>query len=103
MAGGVHFGVGQQPQFFELVWVQEVSLVAGQYDPAVPFGGEQVGRLGHQLGLRQSSFPATWGEDLPRPGTMAGPALPGNRDYLVRQAAESVMYKSARACGHDSA
>ena len=52
--GGIHLGVGQEPQFLELVRLQEMGLVADEHDPAVPFcglGGEQVAGLGHQLGL----------------------------------------------------
>jgi hypothetical protein len=50
----VHLRVRQQPQLFELVGLQEVRLIADDHDAAVPLGGlggEQVGRLGHQLGL----------------------------------------------------
>jgi hypothetical protein len=52
--GGIHLGVGQQPQLLELVWLHEMSLVADEHDAAVPFcglGGEQVAGLGHQLGF----------------------------------------------------
>src|SRR5439155_2264814 len=44
-AAGVKVGVGQQPQFFELVGVEQVRLVDHEHDGAaafVVFGGEQV-------------------------------------------------------------
>ena len=50
----IHVGVGQKPQFLELVGLQQVGLVADDHDAAAPFGGlggEQVAGLGHQLGL----------------------------------------------------
>ncbi len=50
----VHLRVRQEPQFFKLVWLQEVRFVDDDHDAAVPLGGlggEQVAGLGHQLGL----------------------------------------------------
>ena len=51
---GVHLGVRREPQLYELIRLQEMSL-AEHYDAAVPFcglGGQQVGFLGHQLGFQ---------------------------------------------------
>ncbi len=64
--GGVHLGVGQQPQLFELGRVEEVGLVDDDHHPAVAFGllgGEQVGGLGHQLGLEVAGLVAEGADD----------------------------------------
>ena len=64
--GGVHLGVRQQPQLLELGRLQEMRLIADQYDAAVPFcglGGEQVAGLGHQLGLQVAGLGAEGADD----------------------------------------
>jgi hypothetical protein len=64
--GGVHLGVGEQPQLFKLVGLEEMSLIADHYDPAVPFcgfGGEQIAGLGHQLGFEVARLGAQRADD----------------------------------------
>jgi hypothetical protein len=34
-----HLGVGQEPELFELVGLEEMGLIADHYDAAVPFCG----------------------------------------------------------------
>jgi hypothetical protein len=63
---GIHLGIGEEPQFFELVGLQEMSLVDDHYDLAVALcglGGEQVGGLGHQLGLEVTRLRAECADD----------------------------------------
>jgi len=63
----VHLGVGHEPQFLELVGLQEVGLVDDEHDGAVPFGGlggEQVRGLGHQLGFEVARLGAERTDDL---------------------------------------
>ena len=66
-AGAVHVRVGHEPQFLELVGLQEVRLIDDEHDGAVPFGGlggEQVGGLGHQLGFEVAGLGAEGPDDL---------------------------------------
>jgi hypothetical protein len=52
-AAGVHVGVGQQPQLFELLDGEQVGFVDDEHDGLAAFaglGGEQVGGLGDQGG-----------------------------------------------------
>ena len=65
-AGAVHVRVGHEPQFLELVGLQQVRLV-DQHHGAVPFGGlggEQVSGLGHQLGFEVAGLGAEGPDDL---------------------------------------
>ena len=51
---GVHVGVGQQAELFELVAGEEVGFVEDEDDGAaafVFFGGEQFGGLGDEAGF----------------------------------------------------
>ena len=51
---GIHVGVRQLPEVFELRGVEEAGLVDDDHDAAVPFGGrggQQVTGLAHHLGL----------------------------------------------------
>jgi hypothetical protein len=61
-----HLGVGQEPQFLELGRIQQVRLIHDDHDAAVPlvgFGGQQVGGLGHQLGLEVAGLVAERADD----------------------------------------
>jgi hypothetical protein len=80
----VHLGVREQPELFELGRVQEVRLDDDHY-AAVPFGGlggEQVGGLGHQLGLEVAGLGAEGphDRDVESPGAERGV---GDVDDLV--------------------
>ena len=83
--GGVHLGVGQQAQLFELGRVEQVGLVDDDHHPAVAlglFGGEQVGGLGHDLGLVEPGL----GAQGPHDGDVEAPGAKGrvgHVDHLV--------------------
>ena len=83
--GAVHLGVGHEPQFLQLGGVQQVRLIDDEHDAAVPLGGlggEQVGGLGHQLGLEVAGLGAERPDDLhvEAPGAEGGV---GDVDDLV--------------------
>ena len=51
---GVHIGIGQEPELFELIDSQEAGFVQDQDDGAAAFvilGGEHLGGLRDQRGL----------------------------------------------------
>ena len=51
--GGVHLGIGQETDGFELIWAEKMGFVNHQDDPSpafVFFSGEQALGLGDQLG-----------------------------------------------------
>jgi hypothetical protein len=63
---GVHVGVGQQPELFELVGAQEVGFVQDQDDGSAAFvflGSEQFGGLGDEGGLVESGDATECGDD----------------------------------------
>jgi hypothetical protein len=63
---GVHVGVGEQPQFLELVGVEQVRLVDDEYDGAAAFvflGGQRVGGLRDERGLVEPRDAAERGYD----------------------------------------
>ena len=65
-AAAVHVAVGEKPQFFELVGVEEVGLVDDEHDLAaafVGFGGERVGGLRDQRGLVEAGDAAERADD----------------------------------------
>ena len=64
--GGVHLGVGEQSELFELVGVEEVGFVDDEHDPSSPFGdfgGEGVGGLGDEGAAVEAGDPAEAGDD----------------------------------------
>ena len=62
----VHFAVGEQPEFFELVGAEQVRLVQHDDGVAAAFvflGGEQVHRLRDQRGFVEAGDAAEGGDD----------------------------------------
>ncbi len=62
----VHVGVGEQPEFFELVDAEQVGFVEDEDDVAaafVFFGGEQLAGLWDQAGLVEAGGAAEGGDD----------------------------------------
>src|SRR5579859_8004416 len=58
---GIHVGVGEQAQLFELVGLEEVGLVDDEDDAAVAFslfGLEHLLSLGHELGPEKARLSA---------------------------------------------
>ena len=62
-AGGVHVGVGEQAEFFELVGGEEVGFVDDEHDSPSSFGdlgGEGVGGLGDEGSGGSGGSPPRW-------------------------------------------
>jgi len=62
----VHFAVGQQPELFELVGLEEVGFVEDEDRGPAPFvflGGEQVHGLRYQRRLVEAGNAAEGGDD----------------------------------------
>lgn len=63
---GVHVGVGEQPELFELGGVEKVGFVDDDHDPSsafVFFGGDRVGGLWDERGLVEPGDAAEGGDD----------------------------------------
>jgi hypothetical protein len=64
---GIHVGVGQQPQLFELAGIEEVGFVEDQDGGAAAFvflSGEQISGLWDQSGFVEAGGAAEGGDDV---------------------------------------